>query len=220
MVCAGFVPELTAKAAENAALGAGAKVTRCYSYKLTSREVAEIEAATPDIVLLSGGTDGGDEKVIIHNAEMLAKTGRDVSSIIVAGNKSTYDNIRKIFNGTSKQVVYTDNVMPEIGVLNVTSCNREIRALFMKNIVEAKGIAAARSIIKDVIMPTPSAVLEAAKLIAGGYAESEGLGEIIVIDVGGATTDVHSVCSGNPTREGVVLQGEHVERHGNEHVSL
>jgi uncharacterized protein (TIGR01319 family) len=207
MVCAGFVPELTAKAAENAALGAGAKVTGCYSYKLTSREVAEIEAATPDIVLLSGGTDGGDEKVIIHNAQMMAKTGMTVPRIIVAGNKSTYDEIRKIFSGNSKQVIYTDNVMPEIGVLNVASCNREIRGLFMKNIIEAKGIAAARSIIKDVIMPTPSAVLEAAKLIAGGHGAAEGLGELIVIDVGGATTDVHSIAKGEPRQGNTIMAG-------------
>jgi uncharacterized protein (TIGR01319 family) len=207
MVCAGFVPELTAKAAENAALGAGAKVSGCYSYKLTSREVEEIEASTPDIVLLSGGTDGGDEKVIIHNAEMIAKTGRAVSSVIIAGNKSTYDDIKKIFNGSDKQVIYADNVMPEIGVLNVTSCNREIRTLFMKNIVETKGIAAARSIIKDVIMPTPSAVLEAAKLIATGCGETKGLGELIVIDVGGATTDVHSIAKGEPRQGNTIVAG-------------
>ena len=207
MVCAGFVPELTAKAAENAALGAGAKVTGCYSYKLTSREVAEIEAVMPDIVLLSGGTDGGDEKVIIHNAEMLAKTGGTVTNIIIAGNKSTYDDIRRIFDGNSKQVIYTDNVMPEIGVLNVASCNREIRELFMKNIIEAKGIGAARSIIKDVIMPTPSAVLEAAKLIAAGYGATEGMGELIVIDVGGATTDVHSIARGEPRQGNTIVAG-------------
>src|SRR3989304_344110 len=64
MVCAGFVPDLTSKAANLAALGAGAKVIGGYSYKLTRTEIAQIEAAAPDIVLLSGGTDGGDERVI------------------------------------------------------------------------------------------------------------------------------------------------------------
>jgi len=97
--------------------------------------------------------------------------------------------------------------MPEIGVLDVAPCNREIRKLFMKNIIEAKGIARARAIIKDVIMPTPSAVLEAARLIADGYGDAERFGELIVIDVGGATTDVHSIAQGRPARADTVVKG-------------
>ena len=93
MVCAGFVPELTSKAANRAALGAGAKVVGYYSYKLTQKEVQEIETTSPDIVLLSGGTDGGDEQVIIHNAEMLFRTGKGITNIILEGNKTTFDDI-------------------------------------------------------------------------------------------------------------------------------
>jgi uncharacterized protein (TIGR01319 family) len=207
MVCAGFVPELTSKAANHAALGAGAKVIGCYSYKLTRQEIEEIESLAPDIVLLSGGTDGGDEKVIVHNAGMLARTGRKIGNIIIAGNKAAYDEIRDIFAANSKNVLYTRNVMPEIGVLDVAPCNREIRELFMKNIIEAKGIARAREIIKDVIMPTPSAVLEAARLIAGGCGGDGGFGELVVIDVGGATTDVHSIARGSPARADIIVKG-------------
>jgi uncharacterized protein (TIGR01319 family) len=207
MVCAGFVPDLTSKAANHAALGAGAKVIGCYSYKLTQQEAEEIEAMAPDILLLSGGTDGGDEHVIIHNAEMMSRTGRDVTNIIIAGNKTAYDEIRTIFRDNSKNVLYTKNVMPEIGVLDVVPCNKEIRQLFMKNIIEAKGIARAKAIIKDVIMPTPSAVLEAAKLIAHGWGDAAGLGELIVIDVGGATTDVHSIAEGKPARPDIISAG-------------
>jgi len=207
MVCAGFVPELTSKAANQAALGAGAKVTGCYSHKLTRQEIKEIEVTAPDIVLLSGGTDGGDEKVIIHNAKMVSRTGNAVPNIIIAGNKTAYDEIRAIFSDNSKNVLYTRNVMPEIGVLDVAPCNREIRELFMKNIIEAKGIARAKSIIKDVIMPTPSAVLEAARLIADGYEGAAGFGELIVIDVGGATTDVHSIAQGKPAQADTVVTG-------------
>jgi uncharacterized protein (TIGR01319 family) len=207
MVCAGFVPELTSKAANLAALGAGAKVIGCYSYKLTRQEIDEIEAAAPDIVLLSGGTDGGDEQVIIHNAGMLSRTGNTVPNIIIAGNKTAYDEIRTIFQDNSKNILYTKNVMPEIGVLDVAPCNREIRDLFMKNIIEAKGIARAKAIIKDVIMPTPSAVLEAARLIADGYEGAGGFGELIVIDVGGATTDVHSVAQGKPAQADTIVAG-------------
>jgi len=207
MVCAGFVPELTSKAANLAALGAGARVIGCYSFQLTQQEIEEIEAAAPDIVLLSGGTDGGDEKVIIHNAAMLSRTGRAVTNIIIAGNKAAYDEIKAIFKDNSKNILYTKNVMPEIGVLDVAPCNREIRELFMKNIIEAKGIARAKAVIKDVIMPTPAAVLEAAKLIADGCEDAPGLGELIVIDVGGATTDVHSIAQGKPARADTIMAG-------------
>jgi uncharacterized protein (TIGR01319 family) len=207
MVCAGFVPDLTSKAANLAALGAGAKVIGCYSYKLTRQELEDIEAIAPDILLLSGGTDGGDEEVIIHNAGMLVRTGNAIKNIIVAGNKTAQDEIRDIFAGNNKNVLYTRNVMPEIGVLDVAPCNREIRELFMKNIIEAKGIARAKAIIKDVIMPTPSAVLEAAKLIAEGCGNDAGFGELVVIDVGGATTDVHSIARGNPARGDIIVKG-------------
>lgn len=207
MVCAGFVPELTSEAAHRAALGAGARVVGLYSYALNRQEIGKIEAAAPDIVLLTGGTNGGDRKTIIHNAVRLAKTGSSIPNIIVAGNKAAYDEIRDIFKCSSKWVLYTDNVMPEIGVLELDGCHREIRALFMAHIVEAKGIAAARTLVQDIIMPTPSAVMEAGILLAGGTTETPGLGELVVIDVGGATTDVHSIARGNPSRPGIVTGG-------------
>jgi uncharacterized protein (TIGR01319 family) len=207
MVCCGFVPELTSKAASLAALGAGAKVIGGYSYKLNRQEVAEIEVIAPDILLLAGGTDGGDEQVIIHNARLLAQTGGTIKNIIVAGNKTTHDELKTIFNNNNKKVIYTKNVMPEIGVLDAAPCNREIRELFLKNIIEAKGIAKVRAIIKDVIMPTPSAVLEAARLISEGWGDEKGLGELIVIDPGGATTDVHSIAKGSPAKSDIMMVG-------------
>jgi uncharacterized protein (TIGR01319 family) len=201
MVCAGFVPELTSKAANLAALGAGAKVIGSYSYKLTGAEVKEIESLAPDILLLAGGTDGGDEQVLIHNTRMFSRTSPAIKNIIIAGNKTAYDKIKAIFKNSYKNVTFTGNVMPEIGVLDVVPCNKEIRALFMKNIIEAKGIAKARAVIKDVIMPTPAAVLEAAKLMARDF------GELVVIDPGGATTDVHSIAKGAPARPDIIMVG-------------
>jgi uncharacterized protein (TIGR01319 family) len=203
MVCSGFVPELTSKAANLAALGAGAKVIKNFSYKLTSDEVKEIETIAPDILLLSGGTDGGDDQVILHNAQLVSQTGKAVTNIIVAGNKTAHDDLKNTFKNSGKNVIYTKNVMPEIGVLDVAPCNKEIRDLFMKNIIQAKGIAKAREVIKDVIMPTPSAVLEAAKLLAS----DEVFGEVMVIDPGGATTDVHSIAKGSPARPDIMVVG-------------
>jgi len=207
MVCIGFVPELTSEAAYRAALGAGARVTGLYSYELNRSEIAEIEASAPDIVLLTGGTDGGDRKTIVHNAQLLAQTGPGVKNVIVAGNKSAADEIKDIFRGSEKNIVFTSNVMPDIGVLDMEGGNREIRRLFMNRIVEAKGIGRARRLIGDIIMPTPSAVLEAARWLAEGAGGEAGFGELIVIDVGGATTDVHSIARGVPSRDDIVTMG-------------
>lgn len=201
VVCIGLVPEFTTEASRMAALGAGAKIVGVYSYELTESEVAEIEEIAPDIILLTGGTNGGNKKVITHNAKMLSKAKRGVSNIIVAGNKSAYDDIKAIFNGSDKNIIYTKNAMPEIGSVDVEPSNQKIRELFINRITEAKGIARVKSMINDVIMPTPSAVLEAAKLMADGLPGCQGLGELILVDVGGATTDVYSIAKGTPTND-------------------
>jgi uncharacterized protein (TIGR01319 family) len=217
VACIGFVSDYSSEAANRAALGAGAKVVGCFSYEITSKELEEIETLSPDIILLTGGTDGGDKKVIIHNAKMLAKKDWPDTSLIIAGNKSARDEIVSVFMGR-KNIFYAGNVMPEVGKLEVDSCNKIIRELFLTSIIEAKGIAKAKSLITNILMPTPSAVLEAAQLLADGYGNIQessitkssasrtstqeflvpGLGELMVIDVGGATTDIHSVAEGKP----------------------
>jgi uncharacterized protein (TIGR01319 family) len=206
MVCVGFVPEYTSAAANLAALGAGAKVVGRFSYELEEREVREIEELAPDIVLLTGGTDGGNTRVILRNARQLARTGGAVTNIVVAGNKAAYDEIRTIFD-CRKRVIFTRNVMPEIGRLDLAPCNARIRELFLENIVQAKGIARARSIIREVIMPTPAAVMEAAALISCGAGAAPGFGELLVVDTGGATTDVVSIASGAPRRSDIMTIG-------------
>lgn len=199
VVCVGLVPEYTTEAGRRAALGAGARIVRSYSFELSEAERREIDEVAPDIVLLTGGTDGGNKKVIVHNAAVLARLGPRVGNVIVAGNKSAYDEIAARFSGSGKNVVFTANVMPEIGVLDVVAANHEIRDLFTARITDAKGIARARSMIADVIMPTPAAVLEAAKLLADGAEGLPGLGGLVLVDVGGATTDVYSVAKGSPS---------------------
>jgi uncharacterized protein (TIGR01319 family) len=207
IVAIGFVPELTVEAATRAALGAGAKVVGCYSYELTEPELSEIREIAPDIILLAGGTDGGDRRVILHNARMLSQLELDSTHILVAGNKAARDEIKAVFDTDRKNIRFTRNVMPEIGRLETEPCNRAIRDIFIKNIIEAKGIARARAIVADIIMPTPSAVLAAASLLAEGYQEEEGLGDVIVVDVGGATTDVHSIARGSPAGGNVIMAG-------------
>jgi uncharacterized protein (TIGR01319 family) len=166
----------------------------------------QIEGISPDLILLAGGTDGGNVKTIIHNAESLSHS-KIKAPIVVAGNKSAFDEIERIFGTSSKVVRFVKNVMPEIGKLEVEDCREAMREVFMQNIIKAKGIDKAKQLVKEIIMPTPVAVLNAAVLLGNGVKGEEGLGEIIVIDVGGATTDVNSVALGNPTQGGVWMRG-------------
>jgi uncharacterized protein (TIGR01319 family) len=206
MVSIGLVPELSSEAAKRAALGAGAKIIGLYCHQLTRREIRQIEESAPDLILLAGGTDGGNETVITHNAALLAKSNI-AAAIIVAGNKSAYDALEDIFSESTKTVRFVDNVMPEIGKLEVQACREAIREVFMGRIVHAKGLDRAKELVDHVIMPTPVAVLNAAALLANGAQGEPGLGELIVVDVGGATTDVYSIAKGNSTKRAVMMKG-------------
>lgn len=207
IVSIGFVTELSSEAATRAALGAGAKIVGHYSYELTEQELAEIEEISPDIILLAGGTDGGDRKVIIHNARMLSHSSLAETYIIVAGNKAVHSEVKTILDASGKNARFTKNVMPEIDTLDIEPCNKEIREIFIKHIIRAKGIDKVKAMVKEIVMPTPSAVLNAAKLLAGGFDSDKGLGDLIIVDVGGATTDVYSIAKGNPTKGSVVVRG-------------
>ncbi len=206
MACIGLVPEYTTEAGRLAALGAGAKVVGSFSYEMTRSELRQLEALEADIVLLTGGTDGGNKRTILHNAALLASSEK-IRNIIVAGNKSAGDELRELFEGSGQNVVYTENVMPEFGKLNIDPVNAVIRELFISRITEAKGVDKARQRIGDVVMPTPSAVLAGARVLADGTYEEPGLGPLLVVDVGGATTDVYSVAEGVPRKAGISYVG-------------
>ncbi|MDP6708856.1 MAG: methylaspartate mutase accessory protein GlmL [Alphaproteobacteria bacterium] len=205
IVASGLVRQLTAEAARSAALGAGGKLVGTYAQSLSAAELCEIETTAPDIVLLAGGTDGGNEAVIRANAATLAASGL-TAPIIVAGNKSAQDEVAACLRAAGKEVHVTENVMPELGVANVVPAREVIRQIFIDRIVVAKGLAEAEALVGAVLMPTPLAVSDGARLLAEGTAGEPGLGELVVVDIGGATTDVHSLAEGRP-RGRVVLKG-------------
>ncbi|MDU1412038.1 MAG: methylaspartate mutase accessory protein GlmL [Clostridium sp.] len=206
MVAIGLVPDLTAEAAKRAALGAGARVIKVYSYELTRDEIQEIKNADVDIILLAGGTNGGNKQCIIHNARMLVE-GNVNLPIVVAGNKSANDDIKDIFDESGFYYSVTENVMPQLNELNVEPAREEIRKVFMNRITDAKGLSNAESFINGILMPTPAAVLKAATVLSEGSDEEEGIGDLVILDIGGATTDVHSIGSGEPTKGGVTMKG-------------
>ncbi len=204
MVTVGLVRELTAEAARRAALGAGAKLVGAFAYRLTHGDVDRIVALAPDILLLAGGTDGGNSDVILHNADALGSSAL-ACPIVLAGNRNATDDARASLAG--KEVIATENVMPEFNVLNIEPARAAIRQVFIDRIVHAKGIDRAHDEFDHVLMPTPAAVLEGARLVADGWPGISGLGSLLVVDPGGATTDVHSVGTGEPSAPGVVVHG-------------
>jgi uncharacterized protein (TIGR01319 family) len=205
LAAVGLVPELTAEAARQAALGAGAKVVRVFSHQLTRVDVEDLVALRPDLVLLAGGTDGGNSDVILHNAGVLAGAA-SAAPVIIAGNRVVRDEVQALLDRGGKSCYVTENVLPELDRINVEPVRAAIRDAFVKHIVEAKGLDRAAARFDDAIVPTPAAVLDAAQLLAQGTDDEAGWGDLMIVDVGGATTDVHSVSSA-PPRAGLVPRG-------------
>lgn len=204
MVTSGLVPELTGEAARLASLGAGAKVVGVYAFQLTEDDLEEIRQTKPDIFLLVGGTDGGNTECILHNARMLASM-QPAFPIVVAGNRTAARECERILRGC--EVHLCPNVMPKFGTANIEPTQKKIRELFLSRIIQAKGLSKATAILSDIMMPTPSAVLQAMDLLAQGCEGESGIGDLIAVDVGGATTDVYSIADGMPEHMNTVYKG-------------
>ena len=204
MIAIGLVPELTAAAARMAALGAGAKLVKTFSYQLTLADIREIDALRPDIVLLTGGTDGGITAGIEHNARCLAG-GQTRFPVLVAGNRNALDSCLRLLAGC--EAYPCPNVMPRLDQLDTTPAQEKIRSLFLERIIRGKGLSQASSLLDSILMPTPAAVLAALVLLADGTGSQAGLGDLVAVDLGGATCDVYSIASGEPKGSQVMLKG-------------
>ena len=204
MITSGLVPELTGEAAKLASLGAGAKVVGIYAFQLTEDDLEDIRDRKPDIFLLVGGTDGGNTECILHNAKMLAQLKPEFP-IVIAGNRNATRQCQRILEGCE---VYTcPNVMPKFGVLNIEPTQKQIREIFLNRIIQAKGLSKATELLSDIMMPTPSAVLAAMELLAQGCKDEAGIGDLVAVDVGGATTDIYSIADGMPEGMNTVFKG-------------
>lgn len=207
MVALGLVPSLTSKAAKMAASSAGAKVVKTYAYEISHAEQEEIYEINPDLVLLCGGTDGGNKEVILANARRLAEIDRPFA-IIAAGNKSASYDLEEIFAQCDKKCVVTENVMPEFGQINILPARQCIMDLFISRIIDAKGLGEVQKRAELEIIPTPFAVLKACELLSKGIDEEQpGWGDLMAVDLGGATTDIYSMTDGAPSMDNVLIKG-------------
>ena len=186
VVAIGFSKNLTTDAARLASLSSGARILKVYSYELTDDQVDEIKNSGADIIVLCGGTDHGNKDNIIFNAKKLAKGGLK-TPVVVAGNIDTHEEIREIFEKNSVPCDFTGNVMPTTNTINYRPLRKTIGDLFIRTIAHAKGIDL---LSKDfeILLPTPVAVQKAMSVYA------KHLDKVILsVDIGGATTDIHSI---------------------------
>jgi len=190
MTVHGLVYDMTVRAGSEAALGAGANIHLSTAGVLHETDIEKLEGISPNLILLAGGTDYGERDTAIKNAELIcsAKTN---SPVIYCGNIQNQEAIKKIFAKAERQLYITENVYPRLDELNIEPVRRLIHRAFEEHITEAPGMKHVREMVKGKIMPTPGAVMECAQLL---YKE---IGDLLVIDVGGATTDIHSVSEGS-----------------------
>jgi uncharacterized protein (TIGR01319 family) len=197
----GIVPDLTLHAAKLAAASAGGKITAAYAYRLTERQIADMRRTTPDVVLLSGGTDGGNEDYILHNSRLLAEA-KLPSVVLYAGNAAIENEIRKILGDA--ELFIAENLMPEVGKLNIEPARATIQEIFLKKIIEGKGLGAIGSLCAGDIKPTPRSVFD---LLSVMSEELPRWNDSALIDLGGATTDFYSCTESFRGEEGFVLKG-------------
>ena len=194
MAALGYMPRVTAKAAKEVAMTAGARVMQVISADepLSYRREVLMEI-NPDIILLSGGTDGGNEDCILENVGMICEL-HSKATVIVACNKYAQRAAAEAFDREGIDYVRVPNIMPTIHELNIKPAREAIHEQFIKQITRAKGLLEFRDTLTDqTVVPTPGAVLLASELLAKGTYEQDGAGSLIVVDIGGATTDIHSV---------------------------
>ena len=200
----GLVEELTAAAARQAGLNAGARVALVLSGRLSDQDRHALELADPDIVLFSGGTDDGQRRLVLENAEVVAHARID-AHFVVACNTDVAPQVAQLLAAAGRQVAVVENVLPQISTLNVAPAREAIGHAFLHHVIAGKGLSASDEFARIVMMPTPEAVLTATELLARGADDVSGWAEAVVIDVGGATTDVHSVADSKRTTPGVNL---------------
>jgi uncharacterized protein (TIGR01319 family) len=182
----GLVYEMTAKAAKQAALNAGANIHLITANRLEEDQIQLIKSIKPNIIIIAGGTDFGEKEVAFSN---LLKVIPLNIPIIYAGNPSNHHRIEKL---NSPLIKIVENVYPRVDDFNIMPLRKVIYQTFEENIIHAKGMKDIFKKVNQSIIPTPGAVMDATLLL---YDIIDG---VITIDVGGATTDVHSVCQISP----------------------
>lgn len=204
MMVAGVVKAMSAESAERAALGAGAILMDSLAVDDGRKEferVQRLRQLRPDIILMSGGTDGGtrthlvEMAEVIHRADPKPRFGDMKLPVIFAGNKEAREDVREVL-GADIELKVVDNLRPTLEQENLDPARDEIHELFLEHVMQqAPGYHKLLEWTSEEVMATPNAVGKLMK----AYADEQGL-NILGVDIGGATTDVFSVFEGTYNR--------------------
>ena len=201
MMVAGAVKTMSAQSAQKAALGAGAivmDVIASNDKRLPHEKIERIRDLRPDMILLSGGTDGGTVSHVVELAEFIGaanprpRLGMTFQlPVIYAGNKEARDRVSDVLKDKTALRI-TDNLRPLLEMENLGPARLEIQNLFLEHVMaHAPGYKKLMSWTGVPIMPTPGAVGEMIQAIA----RKDNI-NVVGVDIGGATTDVFSVFDG------------------------
>jgi uncharacterized protein (TIGR01319 family) len=201
MMVAGVVRKMTAESAERAALGAGAivmDVIAANDKRLPHEQIERIRQLRPDMIVLSGGVDGGTMTHVVELAELIAaadpkpRLGASYKlPVIYAGNKDAREQIKNEL-GAMTDLYIVDNLRPVLERENLGPAREKIHDLFMEHVMaQAPGYRKLMEWTDAPIMPTPGAVGNILKRVA----DTQGI-NAVGVDIGGATTDVFSVFDG------------------------
>ena len=196
----GYERSVTAEAGQRVGLSAGAKIVHIACGPMTTAQVAVLRSARPDVVLLVGGTDGGNAEVLLHNSWRLANA-RLGAPVVVAGNVEACGQVATALNSTGRRFILTDNVLPQIGVIKPDGARSAIRQMFLRHVIGGKHLSKGPQFASMVRAATPDAMLAGVETLAAAAGR-----DVMVFDVGGATTDVYSVIS--PEGEDATLRKE------------
>jgi len=201
MTVAGVVKAMSAESAERAALGAGAIIIDVIAVddgRKDYEKVKRIRELRPDMILLSGGTDGGTVKHLVELAEMLVsadpkpRLGIGVKlPVIYAGNKDAREPVSEILDGRVDLRI-VDNLRPSLDRENLDPAREAIHELFLQHVMQqAPGYGKLSTWVSAGIMSTPNAVGKIIRTVAEQFDIN-----VLAADIGGATTDVFSVFNG------------------------
>ena len=184
----GLVYEMTVRASKEAALNAGANIHLVTAGKIKDKDLAKIREIKPNIILIAGGTDYGESETALYNIDKILNLELKIP-IIYAGNIEIHDEVNEMFSKRTqlKYLKIVENVYPRVDYLNILPLRKVIYETFEENIIHAKGMNHIFEIVNQKIMPTPGSVMESTMNL---YEE---IGNLMTIDVGGATTDIHSI---------------------------
>ncbi|MEO5661712.1 MAG: glutamate mutase L [Nocardioides sp.] len=197
---------VTAEAGRRVALSSGGKVVAVLSGGLDADRFVELTDALPDVVLLVGGTDGGNSSQLTGDASFLAAACWS-GPVVVAGDVEAQREVAAALDESATPYVLADNVVPKIGVLVAEPARGAIREMFLAHVIGGKHLSKRTDFTAMVRGATPDVVLTGVELLSRGLDEErKGAGDVVVVDVGGATTDVHSVVELDPEDSGLARE--------------